>query len=219
MGTLRFFALGIDEARDVFGADDQLAGRLRTAAGQHWATPERPRKTGLLGSLGPLFRRDPRLEVDPRRPTGADIDALLTGRFIAPDRLGAAWQVLELWFAEIGWGDASWDLDPAGFDAVEFALARAGLPSPYALGKLMALDARLPIVPSATTSCGYAKNSHVLRTAQALSVVMSDLADEHGDFAGEVLRFLNRFEQWGTAAAEAGRPAPDLLVVWHRTSD
>lgn len=214
---MRLFALGIDQARDVFGADHQLAGRLRTVAGEHYPAPESPQKRSRLSRmLGPLFKTDDRMVVDPRRPSAADLDAILTGRYLPPDRLPAAWDVLELWFADLSWGELSLEISQHRFDEFEFALARVGLPSPYSLGQLMHNDASLPILPLPGLSVGYAKYQHALNTQHGLSAVIPELAPEDAQLAQQFAEFLAGFPLWASQATAAGQPEPDLLMIWHR---
>ena len=58
MGELRLYALGIDELRGLVGAGDKTA-ELREAARRAFAPAEQPKSRGLIGKLGPLFRRAP----------------------------------------------------------------------------------------------------------------------------------------------------------------
>jgi len=32
--------------------------------------------------------------------------------------------------------------------------------------------------------------------------------------AGQVLAFLNQFDNWSARTAETGRPVPDLVAIW-----
>ena len=70
-----FCAVAIDDVRDVFRADADLAARLRAIAAEAFgpATPTR------RGWLGPLTKRHRLTEVDPSVPSKQDMQALLSG--------------------------------------------------------------------------------------------------------------------------------------------
>lgn len=216
MAMLRGFVLGIDEVRDIFGAAPSLAARLRAVAASAFPPPARPQRPGLLGWLGPVFKRDEKLIVDPGRPCGADVDALLAGRFCPPERLGPAWEILCVWLAELAHGQAEISANAERLGELEFSLARAGLPSPLALGTLLANDPQLPLLPPAGTSVGYAKHHHVRAVCQALGERVSDLPEPDRDVLEPFLQALSPWDSWTGAALAAGRPKPDLVVVWDR---
>ena len=216
MAMLRGFVLGIDEVRDIFGAAPGLAARLRAVAAAAFPPPARPRPPGLLGWLGPVFKRDGKLIVDPKRPCGADVDALLAGRFCPPERLAPAWEILCAWLTELAHGQAAINANAERLGELEFSLARAGLPSPLALGTLLANDPQLPLLPPPGTSVGYAKHHHVRAVCQALSERVPALAGPDQDALGPFLEALSEWDSWTTAAVAAGRPKPDLFVVWDR---
>lgn len=212
---MRLFALGIDQARDVFGASDQLAGRLRTVAGEKFARPV-PAQKRRLRIFGPLHKRDDQLVIDPADPTPADLDALLQGRYLPPDRLPAAWRALELWFGDLAFGELDVPITKSEFDQLEFDLARVGLPSPFALGQLLQNDAALPIMSLPDMSVGYSKTAHVLNTAEALASAVDHLTPQHAAVARRFLSFLEQFPAWSRLAQQEARPEPDLLAIWHR---
>lgn len=210
------YAVGIDEVRDIFGADETLAVRLRALALKAFSAPTPPR-TGLLNRV---FRRKstPPLARNASCPSQADFESLLCGRFIQPSRLPEAWQVMRIWLSELSWGEAEYDLAQPGFDALEFALARVGVPSPTSVGSLLANDAQLPLLPSAGTSVGYSKHHHVLAVRDELASRLDDLPQEFATKVTKLLELLDQFPHWAGEAGQVGRPAPDLLVIWDRGS-
>ena len=72
MGSLRLYAIGIDEVRAIFGAPEATATALRAIAAHRF--PAAPSSApGLLGKLGPVFRRAPDAPVlRPGVPHGPD---------------------------------------------------------------------------------------------------------------------------------------------------
>ncbi|MDO4785252.1 MAG: hypothetical protein Q3997_09245 [Propionibacteriaceae bacterium] len=216
MAMLRGFALGIDEVRDIFGAAPELAARLRAAAAEAFPAPDPPRRPGLLGWLGPVLKRDDRLIVDPRRPTRADVDTLLAGRFCPPERLVPAWDLLTVWLTSLAFGQATLLASPDQLSELEFSLARVGLPSPLALGTLLANDPQLPLLPPPGTSVGYAKHHHVRAVRAALEERMAELPGTDQDLLRPFLDALSGWDEWQAQAAGLGRPKPDLFVIWQR---
>ncbi len=86
MGTLKLWAVGIDEVREIFSANPEVAERLRAAAAARFRT-DLPRQPGLLGKLGPLLRpsTDP-AAPRPGVPGSEDVEDLLAGHHIPPQR-------------------------------------------------------------------------------------------------------------------------------------
>ena len=217
MGELRLHAIGIDEIRDMFGADADRASTLRTLAAERFRVPEAenaPR--GLISRGGPLFRRDPRAPHLPSSyPTPNDIENLLAGRFVAPERIAHAWQVMDAWLDGLAWGRTQVEITQAGFDDLEFALARAGLPSRYSLGKLMEHDPALPLRPGPGMRVGYSRHSHVEATRDALARITAEVEKpEHRALASGLVQFLETYPQWTQLARKLDRPEPDLFVTW-----
>ncbi len=201
MRTLRLYAIAVDALRDVFGADTDLADRLRGVARERFAV-DAPPPPSALRKIGPLFRRHQATEVDPRRPLRGDVDALLTGAHIEPDRLPQCWQVVMAWLDDLAVAEVA-----VGFvdvDDAEFDLARAGLPSEYSLRHLAGRDLGIPLRPLPTQVVGYAKHGHVVETFHELRAVpLGQLQDSTRRAVEPALRLLE-------AAAGAGT---DVVVV------
>ncbi|TRY20100.1 hypothetical protein FOJ82_04335 [Tessaracoccus rhinocerotis] len=179
MHTLRLFAISIDAVRDIFGADPALAERLRAVAAARFAPPTRARPSGILG----LFRRDRQLEVDPSRPLVSDVEALLAGGYISPDRTRQCWLVLLAWLEELSTAHA--ELAVRELDTLEFDLARAGLHSDNSLRNLAARQLGTILRPLPGQTVGYAKHSTAVDTLDAL-VSLGRTADE--EFAAVIAR-------------------------------
>ncbi|WP_203568513.1 hypothetical protein [Aestuariimicrobium ganziense] len=217
MGELRMHALSIIEIRDMFGASTELAGTLRQLAGERFrvAAPQH-RQRGLLGKLGPFLKRS--AADSPVFPDGmplpSDWENLIAGRYIAPDRVDVSWQVIDTWVDALDWGTWTAPVAPSGLDDLDFALARAGMPSRYGLRKLMADDPQLTIRPGTGMRVGYSKNQHVLATLASLEQVVDEVDESHRPIAQGLRDFLADIPRWTAEATELNRPAPDLFVVW-----
>lgn len=233
MGELRLYAIAIDDVRDMFGAPAETADRLRKLAADALRTaPEPARPQGLLGKLGPLLRRPADAPVVPDgAPLPSDVETLLVGRYVQPDRLAACWQVVETWLEHESRGMLRVEMTPAGLEQVEFELARAGLASDHALGRLMMGDARLGLRPAPGMRVGYAKNAHLVATAQALRQCLDQVQQPVRERVEPVADFLGSCELWSAAPGTEARNdqlhngdqplngdgeqtgAPDLLAI------
>ncbi|ROR54225.1 hypothetical protein EDD41_1420 [Luteococcus japonicus] len=212
------YAICIDEVRDMFGATPAIAGTLRQIASETFrGAPVPPRAPGMLGKLGPLFARAPEAPLVPHgTPLPSDVENLLAGRFVAPERLGLAWQVVDAWLGRRSLARHVLHRTPREVDQLEFELTRAGLPSQFGIGKLQALDAQIPLRPLPGMSVGYCKHAHVLASGRALQAVLPDVLPHSHQRAAALADFLTSFETLAGAARANGRPLPDLFVTFDR---
>lgn len=212
MGTVRLFAIAIDEVRDIFGADPSMAARLRKIAADQFA-PAPPTPSGRLGKLGPLFRRAPDAPViRPGVPSGSDVETLLSGGYVAPGRLTAAWLLLEVWLGDLAWGSLGRDVDEAKVNDFDFDLARAGVPTRYGLRSLLSTNLGVTLLAPPGLSAGWVSGPQVSAMTAAWRQALPELKD-HRDSATTLLDWLDQFEAWTAAAASAGREAPDLISI------
>ncbi|MEL4503782.1 hypothetical protein AAEX63_02620 [Luteococcus sp. H138] len=216
MGELHMYAICIDEVRDMFGATPELAGALRKIASDAFRVPQVEKSApGRLGKLGPLFWRAPDAPVVPHgTPLPTDIEALLAGRFIKPERLETCWRVVDAWLAERSLARHELDRTPQQIDQLEFELTRAGLPSQYGIGKLMSLDAQLPLRPPAGMRVGYCKHAHVVASGRALRDCLEQVLPHSRERAERLADYLMGFEALADQARREDRPAPDLFVTF-----
>ncbi|WP_022909454.1 hypothetical protein [Aestuariimicrobium kwangyangense] len=219
MGELRMHALSIHEVRDMFGADAELAGRLRAIASDTFRVPaaeQRPR--GLLGKLGPVFRSNPGPVVPDGTPLPSDWETLIRGHYVAPERLEVSWKVVDAWVDALDWQTWHADLGSRQLDDLDFALTKAGLPSRFGLRKLMADDPQLPLRAANGMRIGYSKSGHVTATAAELGAVLDRVEGEENLARARSLHaFLSLFPGLAEQARGAGRPGPDLFLVWWET--
>ena len=216
MGRLSQFAIGITELRDMFGAEPELASRLRQIAAADFPAPADPhgRRRKLLGRVGPAMKRPIDPPTVPHRPAPPDVEALLTAHAIGPERQGYAWQIVLAWLGELSWGRLDLDVDEREMSDLEFDLATAGLPSQFALEKLLQGDPQIPLFPLPGQRWGYAKHAHVLATRQAIDEIADGLDAKTAAAVRPFRQFLDDYPDWTDQAKQQGRPAPDLVVTW-----
>ena len=202
MQRLVVHAMSIDDVRDIFRAPPPLAERLRAVAAERFATPHPSRRTWFA----PLTRRDPATEVDASRPLRTDVDALLTGAYIAPERVPQSWTIFMAWLEELSVAHREIPYDGAAFERVEWDLARCGLNSDYALRSLAERQLGVPLRPMPHQVAGYAKRVHALEALEDFRRVLDnpECAAESRAWLEPVVDVLE------SVAATEG---PDVVVV------
>ena len=212
MSRLQLFAIGIDELRDMFGAGPELAARLRTVATACYpASPGPKPRTGLLGRVGPLLRHPIDGPQVPEGPSPVDAENLLSGRYVAPQRLPQAWQIIAAWLSALGWGHLDVPWSSTELSQLDFELARCGLPVDYSVHRLFQEDLQLPVGHLPGGRAGYSRHRHVLATREALTTIIDDVEPPWDELAGTLLAWLNHFPDWARSAEEADRPLPDVV--------
>jgi hypothetical protein len=214
MSTLQLWAIGIDEVRGIFSADPDNADRLRNAAVERFgaSTQSHP---GLLGKLGPLFRGTPDpMAPRPGAPTPQDIDDLIAGRFIPPDRLLPAWTLLEFWIGQLALGSAKLELTEAEINELDFALAKAQVPSWYGLSDLFKANLGISLTRCAGLADGFVRGDHAQAMCTAWTAGLDELEPAQKKLATQIVEFLNGYSEWKTQALTAGRLEPDLVAIF-----
>lgn len=213
MTELRLYAIGIDEVRDMFGAPPEIASTLRSIATTEFAAPTR--KSGMLGKLGPLFKRDYfASDDDPSRPRHDDVENLLAGRYVAPDRMIPAWRLVETWLVQRAWGNLRLPASPQQLEALDFDLARAGLPPELALASVFRNDVQVPLRPLSGMRIGYAKYPHVLAIGNGLKRALLQIEGQSAELAKTVEEWVQGFPHWAEVAPTISRPVPDLVGLY-----
>ena len=215
MGELRLYAIGIREVRGIIGAGEQSA-ELREAARRAFATPEQPKARGLIGKLGPIFRRAPDAPVvSPTDPEPRDVDALLAGAYISPDRMGASWRVLEALVQYRCWGSTRMPLTAQSLEDLDFALARGGVAAAVGLGHLLASNTGVRLIPVRGLTVGWHRHDKALTMTGAYRAAMPQIkTDEQRELVAALVMWLDGFVPWTQVATGVGRPAPDLVGFW-----
>ncbi|MFP5281946.1 MAG: hypothetical protein ACLGIF_00665 [Actinomycetes bacterium] len=218
MGELRLYAIGVEEMCGMFGAPPEQAERLRALAGQAFAAPvpAGARSGGLIGKLGPLFRRVPAAPVvSPTDPEPRDVEALLAGAYVPHDRTGATWRVLEVLVSGTAWGSTKVPLTSTALDELDFALARGGVPASVGLRHLLNSSTSVNLLPVQGLTVGWHPFEKVLAMTAAYRSALDQLPTaEQRDLVAALVGGLEGFLPWSRAAATSGRPAPDLVGFW-----
>jgi hypothetical protein len=160
-----------------------------------------------------MFSRDPAAPVlAPDSPLPSDVDAILHGHFVAPDRLVPSWQIISHWLDGMSASTLRLGLDHAALDTLDFDLARAGVAAHYALRTLWARDAALPMRPLPGGEVGYQRYAVAVELFEAWRVSRPAL-EGSSDVVDQVVGWLQQLPTWARDAEGAGRPAPDVFAV------
>ncbi|MDN5760884.1 MAG: hypothetical protein L0H41_01015 [Microlunatus sp.] len=215
MGELRLYAIGIEEMRGIIGAGNQTP-ELRAAADRAFAPAVSPKPRGLIAKLGPLFKRPPDAPVlSPTDPEPLDVDALLAGAYISPERTGASWRVLEALTQYRCWGSTRMPLTLQSLDELDFALARGGVAAAVGLGHLLASNTDVRLIPVPGLTVGWHRHDKALAMAGAYRAAMPQIkSEEQRELVSALATWLDGFIPWSQVAADLGRPVPDLVGFW-----
>ncbi len=217
MGELRLYAIGIDEVRGMFGAPSQDQDRLRQVARQALAPPRDDRQRGgLLTKLGPIFKRPPAaVVVSPTQPVPQDVDVLLAGAYVPPDRTGATWRVLETLVQGSAWGSTLMSLTTESLDDLDFALARGGVTSSVGLRHLLQSSPQLNLLPVRGLTVGWHPHEKALAMAGAYRAAMPQIKTrEQQEMVAALVSWLDGFIPWAQVSVSMRRPVPDLVGFW-----
>ena len=222
MGELRLYAIGIEEVRGMFGAPPQVAEHLRAVAQRALApssTESHPYpvgKGGLLSKLGPIFKRVPATPlISPTQPEPHDVEVLLAGAYVPPDRTGATWRLLETLVQGIAWGSTRMGLTAQELDDLDFALARGGASSSVGLRHLLNSTLSLNLIPVSGLTVGWHPHQKAMAMAEAYRGAIAGLKNaEQREMINSLTIWLDGFMPWAQVAASLGRPVPDLVGFW-----
>jgi hypothetical protein len=216
MGELRLYAVGIDEVRGMFGASPQVAEHLGEVARRAFAPPAVEARSGLLSKLGPIFKRVPATPViSPTQPEPHDVEVLLAGAYVPPDRTGATWRLLETLVQGIAWGSTRMSLTPQSLDDLDFALARGGVSASVGLHHLLNSTMSLNLIPVQGLTVGWHPHHKALAMAAAYRSAIQDIkTKEQREMIKSLTSWLDGFLPWAQVAASLGRPVPDLVGFW-----
>lgn len=210
--------IGIDEVRDLFSAPENLAQRLRSVARDRFPPlPQPAPHQGLLSRLGPLVKRPAEAPHYPvGSPLPAEVDAVMTGRHLAPERIAVAWTLVAAWLDDLSWSSLVLPVDAVAIDRIDFDLARAGVTSQFDIRHLWHRDARIGLRPCPGMEVGYLRHDTVAAVAEAWSGAVPRLDGTSRDTVASLCAFLSGVSTWTTEAAGAGRNQPDLFCIWNR---
>ena len=217
VGELRLYAVGMTEVRGMFGASPELAQHLREVAQRSFAPPAVEAR-GLLSRLGPIFRRVPAAPViSPTQPEPQDVEVLLAGAYVPPERVGATWRLLEALIQGICWGSTRMELDAHGLGDLDFALARAGVSASVGLRHLLSTSPNLTLLPVDGLAVGWHHHETALAMGGAYRAALPQLqVEDQREMIGSLASWLDGFVPWASVAASLNRPVPDLIGFWVR---
>jgi hypothetical protein len=210
------YAIGLEEVRGMFGASPPVAEHLRGVAQRAFAPPVEAGRSGLLGKLGPIFRRVPAAPViSPTQPEPQDVEVLLAGAYIPPDRMGATWRLLETLVQGTAWGSTRMRLTEAELNDLDFALARGGVSAAVGLRHLLNNRTDLNLMPVTGMTVGWHRHEKALAMNAAYRSAMHEIkTDEQRAMISSLTLWLDGFVPWAQVAASLGRPVPDLIGFW-----
>jgi hypothetical protein len=222
MSELRLYAIGIEEVRGMFGASPQVAEHLRAVAQRAFAAPSTEGaayfggRGGLLSKLGPIFKRVPATPViSPTQPEPHDVEVLLAGAYVQPDRTGATWRLLETLVQGIAWGSTRMGLTAQGLADLDFALARGGAPASAGLRHLVNSTLSLNLNPVSGLTVGWHPHQKAVAMAAAYRSAIAEIkSEEQRELISSLTIWLDSFGPWAEVAASLGRPVPDLVGFW-----
>jgi hypothetical protein len=216
-GELRLYAIGIDEFCGIVGADPEHLEELRAAARTAFTitTPE-PARTGLIGKLGPIFRRPPATPViSPTQPEPSDVETLLAGAYVPHDRMGATWRVLEVLAQARAWGSTRMTLSTQALDDLDFALARGGVSAAVGLRHLLNTGTGVRLLPVQGLTVGWHRYEQALAMASAYRTAIGGIkSTEQQEMIAALVTWLDGCVPWAHLAPTMRRPAPDLVGFW-----
>lgn len=203
----------------MFGADEERAAQLRQIAADVLPPVAPPPQPGLLGKLGPMFRRIPGdAPIPPDHPQAADLADQLAGRHSALERLPARWRLLEALIGGTAWSQLVEPMPGTLLGDVDFSLACVDVPSSLGLAALLEDDLRvlLPALPGLTV--GFCHHPRALARAEAYQAAAPRVAEPDRAAAIErIAAWLDGFPRWAELAPELGRPVPDLVGFYTGT--
>jgi len=216
MGELRLYAIGIEEVRGIFGASPQIADQLRELARNAYAPPREAGRGGLLGKLGPIFRRVPAAPVlSATQPDPHDVEVLLAGAYVPPERVGATWRVLETLVQGTAWGSTRMELTQQSLADLDFALARGGVSAAVGLRHLLNSNPSLNLTSVQGLTVGWHPFETALAMAGAYRSALPQIkTQEEQDLINSLATWLDGFVPWARVAASLQRPVPDLVAFY-----
>ena len=216
MGELRLYAIGIDEMWGIVGAAPQQAQRLRELAHRAFAPAGGPARTGLLSKLGPIFRRVPAAPIIPKtQPEARDVEILLAGAYVPPERIGAAWRVLETLVQAVAWGSTRMGLTANELDDLDFALARGRVSASVGLRHLLSCTTGVNLIPVSGLTVGWQPHEKALAMATAYRTALPELkSEQQREMITSLATWLDGFIHCASLAGTLGRPVPDLVGFW-----
>jgi len=203
---LRLWLIGADAVRDFFAAPPELAERLREITAT--VVPASRRSEGWRSKIGPLMRHSGPGVIQPGVPNLVDGEAMMTGRFVAADRLGVSWIILRAWLDALAAAHTTIPLPADKLDSLEFDLVRAEVPTRVSIRHLWGRGLDMPLRPDGNMSFGYMDAASLTQLVDTWTTALPDLEADTVTFATPLLEFLAGF----TGTEEP--PAAGMVAWW-----
>ena len=200
----------------MVGADPERVAELRELARRAFAPAKEAQPAGLLSKLGPIFRRVPAAPVIPAtQPEPRDVEILLAGAYVPPDRIGATWRVLEALVQATAWGSTRMGLTAAQLDDLDFALARGGVSAAVGLRHLLTCTTSINLIPVSGLTVGWHPYAKALAMAGVYRSALPQIkTDDQREMIASLATWLDGFVPWSSVAGTLGRLVPDLVGFW-----
>lgn len=213
MGELRLTAIGIGEFGSLFTGSPAIEEHLRAVAAEAWPPPVPPAKRRLLDRVGPVTRvpADAPVVRD-GVPTGADLHDVTHGRFVRSERLSAAWALVRLWLDACGWPTLVLTLDEAAINDLDFELATGGVPTRFALRRLLNDRLALPLRTAPGQVTGFVPYDHAVALRETWRPAIPTLSPHNAAPAQRIVTWLGDLEAWAGHSRRAGQRLPDLVA-------
>ncbi len=204
MGQLHLYTIGIEKLRSFFGAAGEEVARLRRIAEETFPAPDPP-PTRMIDKLGPMMRRAANEPViRPDVPTRIELDALVTGSFVPPTRLVAAWALVLAWLDDYAEHTVTVECSTDELRDADFNLALAGLPSQYTLSACFTHELQIPLGTPLGWHTGWQKGSTMCEGAKHWATTSKEISDQHKELLADVIDW---FANWSA-------DEQDLLAVY-----
>ncbi len=204
MGQLHLYAMSIERFRDLFGKAGEEAARLRRIAEKAFPAPEAP-ALRMIDKLGPIMRRaasEPVIRADV--PTGIELEALISGSFVPPTRLVAAWALVLAWLDDYAERTAIVEGTTDEFSNADFELALAGLPSQFTLSACFTHELQIPLGTPLGWHTGWQKGAAMREGAEHWAKATEEISEENRELLADVIDW---FADWAD-------DEQDLLVAY-----
>ena len=153
--------------------------------------------------------------ISPTQPEPQDVEVLLAGAYVPPDRMGATWRLLETLVQGIAWGSTRMSLTEQSLADLDFALARGGVSAAVGIRHLLNTKASLNLIPVQGLTVGWHRHEKALAMAGAYRSAMPQIkTEEQREMISGLAIWLDGFVPWAQVAASlrpAG-PRPDRLL-------
>ncbi|MCL2652759.1 MAG: hypothetical protein FWD63_03105 [Propionibacteriaceae bacterium] len=195
--TLWLYAIALDEVQGFFSASPELAAELTEQAADVIVEPATKH---LIGKVGPLFRRPVEPVVDIPLPSADDVENLVEGKAIAPDRLYPAWTIVRHWCEARALGRLTVELTDMQLSEIDFHLVSGGLSSQFSLETIIARDPHLPLHPANKLRVGWMPAAHAAQAGPQWPIALAEgrLSDDVMALAEQLAGFFTQVPDWGT---------------------